>query len=114
MAQRFARRADTHIESFLPDRLSSRCLVHLEGLEWFLYNRSPAFDAIVDRMKAANEGKVPQDNKQQDASSSDEDVATGEPRSENGTDDLLEKIDQAEQRPPGKYRLLESPRLTLM
>jgi hypothetical protein len=26
---------------------------HLEGLEWFLYNRTPSFDAIVERMQEA-------------------------------------------------------------
>lgn len=42
----------------------ARCLIHLEGMEWFLYNRSPAYDAIVERMKAANESyeKAQQDD----------------------------------------------------
>lgn len=30
-----------------------RCQIHLEGLEWFLYNRTPSFDAIVERMQEA-------------------------------------------------------------
>jgi hypothetical protein len=76
----------------------------LEGLEWFLYNRSPAFDAIVDRMKAANEGKTAQsqDTKHKDASSSSssDDIPSGT-RSEGGEDDPIEKGNGAEQLPPG-------------
>lgn len=29
----------------------SRGVIYVEGFEWFLYNRTPAFDAIVERMK---------------------------------------------------------------
>lgn len=61
-------------------------------------------------MKAANEGKVPQDADNRDVSSSEEGVTTGAAQSETGTDDLLEKADEAEQRPPGESQVSREPR----
>lgn len=58
-------------------------------------------------MKAANEGNTAQsqDTKNKDASSSSssDDVPIGS-RSEGGTDDLIEKVDEAQQLPPGPFR----------
>lgn len=46
-----------------------RCQIHLEGLEWFLYNRTPSFDAIVERMQEAE--RRAQNNPSGKAASSD-------------------------------------------
>ena len=35
----------------MPDRLPCRIIVYAEGVECFVYNRTPAYDAIVERMK---------------------------------------------------------------
>lgn len=39
-------------------KLPCRCSIYMEGLEWFLYNRTPAYDAIVERMKATEESRA--------------------------------------------------------
>lgn len=38
-----------------PKRLPARGVLYVEGLEWFLYNRTPAFDNIVERMRKQDE-----------------------------------------------------------
>jgi len=83
------------------DRLPSRCLIHLEGLEWFLYNRSPAFDAIVDRMKAANEPASSSGNQNKDSSSSDDDVNAALARSDSDSNEITGQPKPTEEKVPG-------------
>jgi hypothetical protein len=65
-----------------------RCQIHLEGLEWFLYNRTPSFDAIVERMQDAEKRQRDTDASGKDASmdgSSVDHSETGEARGESET-----------------------------
>lgn len=39
------------LELTLPEKLPSRILINLEGVEAFVFNRTPAYDAIIERMK---------------------------------------------------------------
>ena len=41
--------------------LPCRVLVKSRGVEWFIYNRSPAYDAIFESMKEGDESKHPRD-----------------------------------------------------
>jgi hypothetical protein len=83
------------------DRLPSRCLIHLEGLEWFLYNRSPAFDAIVDRMKAANESANSPDSQTKGSSSSDDDTNAALARSDSDSNEVADQPKPMEEKVPG-------------
>lgn len=58
--------------SFNSEDAPCRCQIHLEGLEWFLYNRTPSFDAIVERMQDA-ERKAQNNASGKPASSEDSD-----------------------------------------
>ncbi|KAJ9119483.1 hypothetical protein QFC24_005716 [Naganishia onofrii] len=65
-----------------------RCQIHLEGLEWFLYNRTPSFDAIVERMQDAEKRQRDTDASGKDASmdgSSVDHSEAGEARGESET-----------------------------
>lgn len=42
---------DSSMEGSCVDRLPCRIHVYAEGVECFVYNRTPAYDAIVERMK---------------------------------------------------------------
>jgi hypothetical protein len=39
------------VQELIPERLPCRIMVYAEGVECFVFNRTPAYDAIVERMK---------------------------------------------------------------
>ena len=47
-------------------RLPCRTTVKLEGLEWFVYNRGPAFDMLLDQLKKREERQSGTEGPQQD------------------------------------------------
>jgi hypothetical protein len=40
------------------DELPCRILIELKGVEWFIYNRSPQYDWVMDEMRSAVDGEA--------------------------------------------------------
>lgn len=66
-----------------------RCQIHLEGLEWFLYNRTPSFDAIVERMQEAEKKERSTDPSGKDASMDESDVDHSETAEAQGDNETI-------------------------
>jgi hypothetical protein len=66
-----------------------------------LYNRSPAFDAIVDRMKAANEATASTQSQSKDSSSSDDGLPATLAQSDSDSNDIVDQPKPPDEKAPG-------------